>query len=73
MKEGGKRIRDDKDVVTNRLYEIFEKHQYYNIQDLVKLTNQPVVSLGFCLFLCFPNVDILVHSQFGGRIQYVLH
>ncbi|WAR28529.1 T2FB-like protein, partial [Mya arenaria] len=42
MKEGGKRIRDDKEVVKNRLFEIFEKHQYYNIQDLVKLTNQPV-------------------------------
>ncbi|XP_052782855.1 general transcription factor IIF subunit 2-like [Mya arenaria] len=45
MKEGGKRIRDDKEVVKNRLFEIFEKHQYYNIQDLVKLTNQPVTYL----------------------------
>ncbi|KAH3810558.1 hypothetical protein DPMN_138952 [Dreissena polymorpha] len=42
IKEGGKRIRDERDVVTNKLFEIFEKHQYYNIQDLVRLTNQPV-------------------------------
>ena len=32
----------------DKLFEIFEKHQYYNIQDLVRLTNQPIVS-----FLCF--------------------
>jgi len=25
------------------LFAAFEKHQYYNIKDLVKLTNQPVV------------------------------
>jgi len=28
----------------NKLFEVFEKHQYYNIQDLVRLTSQPIVS-----------------------------
>jgi transcription initiation factor TFIIF subunit beta len=44
MKEEGKRIRQDKDQVMDKLFEIFEKHQYYNIQDLVRLTSQPIVS-----------------------------
>ena len=39
-----KRTRDAKDTVMNKLFEVFEKHQYYNIQDLVRLTSQPIVS-----------------------------
>jgi transcription initiation factor TFIIF subunit beta len=42
------------------LFAAFEKHQYYNIKDLVKLTNQPVVrkscfQTSICTFktLCF--------------------
>ena len=27
------------------LFSAFEKHQYYNIRDLVKITNQPIVYL----------------------------
>jgi len=38
----GKKSREDKDVVLNMLFEAFEKHQYYNIQDLTKITNQPM-------------------------------
>ena len=28
----------------DKLFSVFEKHQYYNISDLVRLTNQPIVS-----------------------------
>lgn len=38
----GKKARDDKDSVLDMLFNAFEKHQYYNIKDLVKITNQPV-------------------------------
>ena len=44
-KEEGKRIREDKDKVMDKLFSVFEKHQYYNISDLVRLTNQPIVSI----------------------------
>lgn len=37
-------MRDDKDAVLDMLFAAFEKHQYYNIKDLVKITKQPVVS-----------------------------
>lgn len=37
-------MRDDKDVVLNTLFSAFEKHQYYNIKDLERITKQPVVS-----------------------------
>lgn len=43
-KEAGKRARDDKDKVISMLMTAFEKHQYYAMRDLEKLTNQPVVS-----------------------------
>jgi transcription initiation factor TFIIF subunit beta len=44
-KAEGKKTRDDKDKVTEMLFAAFEKHQYYNLKDLVKITNQPVVSI----------------------------
>ena len=31
-------------MVMDKLFSVFEKHQYYNISDLVRLTNQPIVS-----------------------------
>ena len=31
------------------LFAAFEKHQYYNIKDLVKLTNQPVVIISIII------------------------
>lgn len=48
-------MRDDKDTVQNSLFVAFEKHQYYNIKDLERITKQPVVSVGIS-FLCFLNV-----------------
>ncbi|XP_014219615.1 general transcription factor IIF subunit 2 [Copidosoma floridanum] len=44
-KAEGKKIRDDKEVVLDILFAAFEKHQYYNIKDLVKITRQPIVYL----------------------------
>lgn len=44
-KSEGKKARDDKDAVLEMLFAAFEKHQYYNIKDLVKITRQPIVYL----------------------------
>lgn len=35
----------DKDQVMEVLLRAFEKHQYYNVKDLVTITKQPIVSL----------------------------
>lgn len=40
--EAKKVIREDKEIVRDRLYAAFEKQQYYNIKDLVRITNQPI-------------------------------
>jgi transcription initiation factor TFIIF subunit beta len=37
-----KKCRADKDVVMESLFKAFEKHQYYNIRDLVGISNQPI-------------------------------
>ncbi|NXN92253.1 T2FB factor, partial [Rhinopomastus cyanomelas] len=44
-KEDGKRARADKQQVLDMLFSAFEKHQYYNIKDLVDITKQPVIYL----------------------------
>lgn len=44
-KEQGKKMRDDKDKVLSMVFAAFEKHQFYNIKDLVRLTMQPVTYL----------------------------
>ncbi|CAL8381925.1 unnamed protein product [Arctogadus glacialis] len=44
-KEEGKRARVDKQQVLDMLFSAFEKHQYYNIKDLVDITKQPVTYL----------------------------
>ncbi|XP_018584883.1 general transcription factor IIF subunit 2b isoform X1 [Scleropages formosus] len=44
-KEEGKRARGDKQQVLDMLFSAFEKHQYYNIKDLVDITKQPVTFL----------------------------
>ncbi|VDK55656.1 unnamed protein product [Anisakis simplex] len=40
-KEGAKTVRGDKDVIRQAIFQAFEKHQYYRLIDLQKLTNQP--------------------------------
>ncbi|XP_034232025.1 general transcription factor IIF subunit 2-like [Thrips palmi] len=44
-KAEGKKSRDDKDAVMEMMFAAFEKHQYYNIKDLVRITKQPVTYL----------------------------
>jgi len=41
-KSEGKKSREDKDKVQELLFAAFEKHQYYNIKDLEKITRQPI-------------------------------
>uniref|UniRef100_A0A8C5QBZ7 General transcription factor IIF subunit 2 n=1 Tax=Leptobrachium leishanense TaxID=445787 RepID=A0A8C5QBZ7_9ANUR len=43
-KDDGKRARADRQQVLDMLFSAFEKHQYYNIKDLVDITKQPVLS-----------------------------
>ncbi len=40
----GKMVRAERQVVLDMLFSAFEKHQYYNIKDLVDITKQPVVN-----------------------------
>ena len=44
-KAEGKKSRADKEVVMERLFALFEKHQYYNIKDLMIGTKQPITYL----------------------------
>ena len=41
-KNDQKRSREDKDKVMDMLFTAFEKHQYYYVKDLEKLTKQPI-------------------------------
>jgi len=50
-KAEGRKARDDKDKVMDMLFAAFEKHQYYNIKDLEKITKQPVVCIFFPILL----------------------
>uniref|UniRef100_A0A0K0CW03 General transcription factor IIF subunit 2 n=1 Tax=Angiostrongylus cantonensis TaxID=6313 RepID=A0A0K0CW03_ANGCA len=40
-KEGAKAVRADRDILMQALFHAFEKHQYYRLQDLQQLTQQP--------------------------------
>ncbi|KAJ8013022.1 hypothetical protein DPEC_G00048990 [Dallia pectoralis] len=44
-KTEGRMVRADRQQVTDMLFSAFEKHQYYNIKDLVEVTKQPVTYL----------------------------
>ena len=41
-KEDGKKFRSSREEVYSMLFKAFEKHQYYNVKDLVNITQQPV-------------------------------
>ena len=51
-KEEGKRTRMEKEQVVDVLLRAFEKHQYYNVKDLVTITKQPIVSTPALLLFC---------------------
>ncbi|XP_073436384.1 general transcription factor IIF subunit 2 isoform X2 [Dendrobates tinctorius] len=56
-KDDGKRARADKQQVLDMLFSAFEKHQYYNLKDLVDITKQPVSYLKDILRdICIHNV-----------------
>lgn len=40
--EAKKSVREDKEIVQGRLFAAFEKQQFYNIKDLVRITNQSI-------------------------------
>uniref|UniRef100_A0A1I7WJG0 General transcription factor IIF subunit 2 n=1 Tax=Heterorhabditis bacteriophora TaxID=37862 RepID=A0A1I7WJG0_HETBA len=40
-KDGAKTVRADRDALMQALFHAFEKHQYYRLQDLQQLTQQP--------------------------------
>jgi len=44
-KSEGKKSRENREKVLEMLFGAFEKHQYYNIKDLVRITNQPITYL----------------------------
>ena len=44
-KAEGKKMRDDKEKVQEIIFALFEKHQFYNIKDLIQETRQPVTYL----------------------------
>lgn len=59
--ESKKLIREDKDIVQGRLFASFEKQQYYNIKDLVRITNQPAPYLKDIL------KEICIHCSRGAN------
>ncbi|KAG7275235.1 hypothetical protein CRUP_034825 [Coryphaenoides rupestris] len=44
-KREGRMVRAERQVVLDMLFSAFERHQYYNIKDLVDITKQPVTYL----------------------------
>uniref|UniRef100_A0A3Q3W096 General transcription factor IIF subunit 2 n=1 Tax=Mola mola TaxID=94237 RepID=A0A3Q3W096_MOLML len=44
-KSEGKMVRAERQVVLDMLFSAFEKHQYYNIKEMVDITKQPVTYL----------------------------
>ena len=55
-KAEGKKARDDRDKVSEVLFSAFEKHQYYALKDLVKITKQPTVSPILCRWFSLTHV-----------------
>lgn len=71
LKEEGKRIRQDKEQVMDKLFSVFEKHQYYNISDLVRLTNQPITYLKEILKeICTYNVKAPHKNMWELKPEY---
>ena len=58
-KEEGKRAREDEDVVKALLFNAFERHQYYNLKDLISIAKQPVVRIAY-------EIQDVQHPGWGG-------
>lgn len=61
-------MRDDKEAVLDMLFAAFEKHQYYNIRDLVKITRQPIVNI----FLIYSEFYMYIHSLLQKFLFYLM-
>jgi len=71
VKAEGKKLRDDKEKVMEVLFGLFEKHQYYNIKDLVKETRQPVTYLKEVLKdVCVYNVKAPHKNMWELKPEY---
>ena len=71
MKTEGKKLREDKEKVMEVLFGLFEKHQYYNIKDLVKETRQPVTHLKEVLKeVCVYNVKAPHKNMWELKPEY---
>ena len=82
-KEEGKKSRLDKERVMEMLYSAFEKHQYYNVKDLVQITKQPIVSIPDSIlnpysvpfqgsiYKQFINVLWLIHVVLDNALQII--
>lgn len=67
-KAEGKKMRDDKDAVLDMLFAAFEKHQYYNIRDLVKITRQPIVNIYiFSIYSIIQNAFYVRNYNFNVK------
>ncbi|KAI1301935.1 General transcription factor IIF subunit 2 [Halotydeus destructor] len=70
-KTEGKKARDDKDKVTEALFAAFEKHQYYSLKDLEKLTKQPIPYLKEILReICSYNVKNPHKNMWELKAEY---
>ncbi|CAG7784799.1 unnamed protein product [Allacma fusca] len=73
-KNEGKKSRDDKDKVLEMLFGAFEDHQYYNLKDLVRITNQPVTYLKEVLKEILPYSYIMSsNSNKNVSFKFSLH
>jgi len=67
----GKMSRDDRDKVQDTLFALFERHQYYNIRDLVRETRQPVTYLKTILHdLCNYNTKYPHKNMWELKPEY---
>lgn len=66
-------MRDDRNAVQDMLFAAFEKHQYYNIRDLVKITRQPIVNI-YILFIhtIFEYIVYCRSYNFIFNISYIM-
>ena len=71
-KEQGKKMRDDKEKVQEIIFALFEKHQFYNIKDLMQETRQPIAYLKVGVFGKLSQV--LLRSEIcynSNKISYI--
>nr|CAD7195563.1 unnamed protein product [Timema douglasi] len=72
-KAEGKKARDDKDAVLEMLFAAFEKHQYYNLKDLVRITRQPVVNWKQLMMSSdlWSNTSVQISLKYLGNISRI--